>query len=63
MTYKVRESFGLPIGYGAPRFAETLEEAKALLGEIILIEEDAENPGFFDAFTKTGSLYVIEEIA
>jgi len=41
--------------------AATLEEALALVpGEILLYEEDAENPGFFDLATKDLRLFVIE---
>jgi hypothetical protein len=39
----------------------TVEEAKAKIpGEIVLIEEDADYPGFFDAFNSMGELFTIE---
>ena len=41
---------------------ETIEEAKALIGKIVLIEEDADHPNHYDAFTFSGDLYTIEPV-
>jgi len=41
--------------------AETVEGAKALIAaDIVCIEEDHENPGYFDAFCANGEIFVIE---
>ncbi len=41
--------------------AETIEGAKAMIpADIVFMEEDNENPGYFDAFCANGEIYVIE---
>ena len=60
-TYTVRESF-LPNAPGPILgSAPTVAEAFALIpGNLICAEEDAENPGYGDAFNDRGQLFVIE---
>lgn len=61
MPLIVYNNDGLPYSKSKVGEAETLAEAKAMIpGEIILIEEDAEYPGYFDAFNSFGSVYLIE---